>query len=58
MPQEPPASFTSFSVSKTFGVWVGWMSLLMNARLVVPTGFRVSILSALSPASCPAIWGL
>ena len=31
------ACFTSFSVSNTFGVWVGWIWLLMKARLVVPT---------------------
>ena len=31
------AGFTSFSVSNTFGVWVGWIWLLMKARLVVPT---------------------
>ncbi len=30
------ACFTSFSVSYTLGVAVGWILLLMNARLVVP----------------------
>ena len=31
------ACFTSFRVSNTFGVWLGWIWLLMNCRLVVPT---------------------
>ena len=31
------ACFTSFSVSKTLGCVVGWIWLLMKARLVVPT---------------------
>jgi hypothetical protein len=31
------ACLTSFSVWKTFGVWVGWISLLMKVRSVVPT---------------------
>ncbi len=33
----PSACFTSLSVSNTFGVFVGWIWLLMNWRLVVPT---------------------
>ena len=31
------ACFTSFSVSNTFGCAVGWIWLVMKARLVVPT---------------------